>query len=109
MTRAVTIPNPDLPADDGAVTRAIENLGTAIGDARLRIEGGEAIDLVGLDERVRTICAAIGRLDGAAARALLPRLVALTDGLDALETVLKRSQPRSVPPRQAAEAYGRLK
>jgi hypothetical protein len=110
-----TPPKSDLAADRAAIAQAIDELGMAIGDARVRVEGGEGVDLAGLDEQVRVICAAIGLLPGAIGRAMLPQLVALTDGLNALEAVLKRHPhgPRApridaavTVPRRAAEAYG---
>ena len=105
----ITIANPALPAEPGAAARAIEALDTSVAEIRTRIEAGDAIVLAGLDDRVGTVCAAIGGLDAAAARTLLPRLTALTDSLDALQTMLKRRQPRPVAPQRAAEAYGRLR
>ena len=99
-----------------AVLQAIDELATAIGDARIRVECGENVDLSGLDEQVRQICAAIGQLEGSTARASLPALTGLTEGLDVLEAVLKRQHQTgtipsrnepSLPPRRAADAYSR--
>jgi len=110
-TTTVTLPDPDKPANEDAIGRDIEALGAALGDARVRAEGGDLVDLAGLDDRVAALCDAVGRLDGAAARALLPRLVALTEGLDALGTTLKRAHEQAArrpaaPPRRLAGAYG---
>ncbi|MEI8396820.1 MAG: hypothetical protein WCF85_18960 [Rhodospirillaceae bacterium] len=100
--------DPDSPSME-SISRSIDDLAVAVGEARIRLEGGENIDLAGMDEQVRAICSAIGRLNGPAARMMLPQLVALTDGIDSLELVLKRTRYSAGPPvvpHRAAEAYG---
>ena len=102
----VTISNPDLPTDPNAIAQAIEDLAATIDAARLRTEAGNTVDLTGLDERVRTLCAAIGSLDQAAARPLLPLLVTLNGTLDTLETLLKRgNRPGEDLARRGADIY----
>jgi hypothetical protein len=104
------------PGDRSAILQAIDDLASAIGDARIRVESGERVDLTGLDDRVRAICASIGRQEGSAARSLLPELSCLTEALDILESVLKRqnrqvlpmsrpAEPPRTPPQRAAGAY----
>jgi hypothetical protein len=107
-----SLPSPEPQDGLDAILRAIEGLAASLTEARTRIEAGEPTDLTGLDQRVRAICGAVGRLDDATGRTLLAPLTALGEGLDALDAVLKRRRQecdRTSPapsPQRAAGAYG---
>ena len=57
--------------------------------ARHNLNGGTPVDLSGLDTTMAALCAAVVALPKEQAEALKPRLIALKDELDELETRLR--------------------
>ncbi len=66
-------------------------IGGIIRRARAGMNSGEPVDLQGLDETVGALCAAVAELPREQAEALRPKLVALKDDLDTLETAVREA------------------
>jgi hypothetical protein len=72
----------------GAVRRLAGELTKQVGLACTRAEGGEAIDLRGLDRQVGLLCAKSLDLPPDEGRRVRPRLIALSGLIEALSRVL---------------------
>ena len=102
---------PALPAEAEAILRAVEEMAAALDGVRVRLLAGEPVSLVGLDQRMASLYAAVAGIsrDGEAASRLLGPLETLTETLERLDKALRLrgAMPGpSAPPRKAAEAYG---
>ena len=102
---------PELPAEAGAILGAVEAMSAALDGVRARLLAGEPVSLVGLDQRMAGLYAAVAGIsrDGEAASRLLGPLEALAEGLERLDKALRLrgAMPGpSAPPRKAAGAYG---
>lgn len=99
--------------DPEAARRAMAAVAEAIADARIQIDGGAFIDLRGLDQSVAAICNALVGFDRAIGQPLLPTLVELAAGLEAMSATLARQHNTATGTaehgrrQRAAEAYGR--
>lgn len=69
----------------------IDSIQSYIADASARINGGEDLDLEGLDDRVETVCLAIEKLEPEEADQTEEPLKGLINSLGSLELVLKEN------------------
>ncbi|QQP88809.1 hypothetical protein IGS68_22780 [Skermanella sp. TT6] len=109
-------PAPTLPdsADMQAIEGELEGIVLAVADAQVALAGGGVIDLAGLDDRIAAICAALETRPPEAARALLPRLLALVEDLNGLSAACDKVRAdtsieleRVATRNRASLAYGR--
>ncbi len=93
--------------------RDLSAVAAALADAGAQAEAGALVDLVGLEERVAALCAAVEALPGNEGQALLAELEAIIRALDGLAATLtsQRAQldgEETHSARQrAATVYGR--
>lgn len=71
-----------------AVHALADELAKTIGIARALVEGGRAIDLTGLDNRIGLLCAKSLDLPPDQGRAVRPRLIELSEAVATLARVL---------------------
>jgi hypothetical protein len=91
----------------------VEKIHAVLSTARRLINDGRSIDLSAVDERIRTLCAAVEALPAAQGRTLAPALSALLSEFDALAADLNErygglpSLGDIASSRDAAAAYGK--
>lgn len=116
MTEHPPAAPPTLPdvAEMQEIGLELERIVLAVADARVALSGGGVIDLAGLDDRVAAICTALETRTPEAARALLPRLLALVEDLNMLSAACDQVQAdtsieleRVSTRNRASLAYGR--